>query len=362
MNIHSPFVTRTIPHDGWVEYHALLDGATLPTECWAAAVADFLAQGSRVLLSSDVWGSRESLSELPQAFLDTVGRLAPCSRLVSGASSRSPDYLRLHALSGLTPQKIESQDRVIGHFFEDAHARYCVLGDATGHDTSLSAGQQTEAVFASIEKALGQGGFDFRDVVRTWFYLDQILDWYGDFNRVRTEYFLRHGVFDHLVPASTGIGTANGARSALLAKVQAQRPKTELAMAMRVESPLQGEATAYGSSFSRAVELSDPVSNNLHISGTASIDTSGKSVHLGDTWAQMELTLQVVEALLEAQGMSWEDTVGGLAYFRNAEDMALWENLPPALRAMPVALTHCVVCRQDLLFELELQAAHTVRR
>jgi len=55
---------------------------------------------------------------------------------------------------------------------------------------------------------------DFSHVARTWLYLDNLLDWYDDFNVVRTSFFRKHDVFRGLVPASTGIGGSNHAISA----------------------------------------------------------------------------------------------------------------------------------------------------
>jgi len=94
-----------------------------------------------------------------------------------------------------------------------------------------------------------------RDTLRTWFYLDDSLDWYGDFNRWRDELFRREKVFEKRVPASTGIGAANAEGSAILAGLLAVTFKDSQASARTVPSPLQCSALDYGSSFSRALEL-----------------------------------------------------------------------------------------------------------
>lgn len=88
------------------------------------------------------------------------------------------------------------------------------------------------------------------NLVRTWLYLDHILDWYDDFNRVRNTFFERNGVFDGLVPASTGIGCANPHGSALVAKGLAVLPK-QPPPPRAVPSPLQCPANDYQSDVCR---------------------------------------------------------------------------------------------------------------
>ena len=43
----------------------------------------------------------------------------------------------------------------------------------------------------------------------------RILDWYGDFNRTRDAFFSSRGIFDGLVPASTGMAGSNPQGTAL---------------------------------------------------------------------------------------------------------------------------------------------------
>jgi len=63
------------------------------------------------------------------------------------------------------------------------------------------------------------------------------------------------------------------------------------------------------SSFSRGirVELNDIVI--LFISGTASVNERGESVHIGDFRAQTRRTFYNITALLASEGASWKDVV-----------------------------------------------------
>lgn len=261
-------------------------------------------------------------------------------------------------LSGTTSHELCLDDALVGRTYEDDDALYCFLGGVLPTDTSRSRTEQAREVFERIEMALAKVGMGYGEVVRTWLFLEDILDWYGDFNHVRTAFFEERGVFDGVVPASTGIGAANPAGAALVAGVYAIKPKHKAVSATPVRSPLQCPALQYRSSFSRAVEVEFPDRKHLLISGTASISPDGRSAHLGDVGKQIDLTMRVVGALLESRGMGWADATRMVAYFKSMRDAAHFieyceaQQLPP----LPVAWSHAAVCRDDLLFEVELDA------
>lgn len=254
------------------------------------------------------------------------------------------------------------EGKVVGALYEDADAEYCLIGDLIPDDLTVSQGEQTRNVFEKMDRILKSAGMDFLNVVRTWMYLTELLKWYDEFNVVRTQFFEEYGVFDSLVPASTGIGVANPAGAALITDLFAVKPKTDRIKIFEVESPLQCSATDYRSSFSRAVEVALPDHRSIYVSGTASIEPGGKTVYLDDVKKQIDLTMEVTEALLKGRDMGWEDTVRGIAYFKDIKNAPLFakyckdHNLPK----MPFALSHSDVCRDDLLFEIELDAVKAV--
>ena len=266
--------------------------------------------------------------------------------------------VELHALRGPDVEPIHLHGRVVGTVWQDARARYCELGDLRDVLTTHTPAQQTQRVLEDIIAALDQADMAFRHVYRTWFRNRDILGWYGDFNRVRTDYYARLKVFDGLLPASTGIGAGNPFGAALTAGLLAMDAKISGIGAATVESPLQDAARKYGSAFSRAVEVTLGEQRRLTISGTASIDRTGATVHVGDLAAQVNLTMQVVEALLESRGMHWADVTRGLAYFRRAADVAAYGRWEAAhgVGPLPVIVGTHTVCRPDLLYEIELDA------
>jgi len=262
------------------------------------------------------------------------------------------------ALSGIDPHPIHFNGRDMGFTYEDDCARYCRLRGVIPQDLTASRTEQTRSAFETMDAALKLNGFEFTDTVRTWIYLDRLLEWYDDFNAVRTQYFNETGIFDRMVPASTGIGAGNQYGSAIMMDVFAVKPKDDRLTVQEVVSPLQNPALDYKSSFSRAVEMVYPTHKNLLISGTASIDPSGETVHLDDPEKQIRLTMEVIKAILESRGMGWDDLFRGIAYFKDMDSLPIYERIAAELQIarFPLAISHADVCRDDLLFEIEVDA------
>jgi enamine deaminase RidA (YjgF/YER057c/UK114 family) len=269
--------------------------------------------------------------------------------------------LQAVAVSGLelTPLRLNGRD--IGFTYEDPNGRYCRLSGIIPQDVGASRMEQTRSAFETACAALNANGFEFTDTIRTWIYLDRLLEWYGDFNTVRTQYFNETGIFDHMVPASTGIGACNPFGAAITMDVLAVQPKNDLLKIQEIVSPLQNPALDYKSAFSRAIELACPTHRSVLISGTASIDPGGKTVYLDDPEKQIRLTMDVIKAILESRGMGWGDLFRGIAYFKNMDFLPIYRRIAEELgiSRFPLAVSHADVCRRDLLFEIEVDAVKT---
>ena len=95
------------------------------------------------------------------------------------------------------------------------------LDGDTVEDTDSAA--QAQRMITRAERILREQGLTFRNVIRTWFYLSQILDWYGEFNKARNALYDTYGILPTsrndrlLLPASTGIAgdTPQGAAGTL---------------------------------------------------------------------------------------------------------------------------------------------------
>jgi len=123
------------------------------------------------------------------------------------------------------------------------------------------------------------------------------------------------------------------------------------------------EAYAYSkpSSFSRGMRIDLNGFTILLISGTASIDENGVSVHIGDFRAQMKRTLFNISGLLEAEGCTWHDIVRTTCYLRdierdyeafNEERTAFFKD--QSVDPVPASTgIQAILCRPELLIEIE---------
>jgi enamine deaminase RidA (YjgF/YER057c/UK114 family) len=123
------------------------------------------------------------------------------------------------------------------------------------------------------------------------------------------------------------------------------------------------EAYAYAkpSSFSRGMRIVLNGITILLISGTASIDEAGRSVHIGDFRAQMRRTLANITGLLASEGCTWHDIVRTTCYLRdierdyeafNEERTAFYKE--QGLDPVPASTgIQAILCRPELLVEIE---------
>jgi len=258
--------------------------------------------------------------------------------------------------SSVEVRRFRSEGRTHAVVVEDTEARYCLFGGLGDLNPKSSRSAQTEHVLARLDHVLTRGGLVMADLVRTWFYNEDILDWYGDFNRVRTGYYQRRAFRTGAPPASTGVGGRYPDGVALGLAGWAMRPLDERAKALEVASPLQCPAPRYGSTFSRAVEIQGGASRRLFVSGTASIALTGESIHVGDMEKQITRTMEVIGAMLAARDFGWRDVDRATAYFKRAADLPYWTDWLErhGLEFLPCVAVEGTVCRDDLLFELEV--------
>jgi len=118
------------------------------------------------------------------------------------------------------------------------------------------------------------------------------------------------------------------------------------------------------SSFSRAMRVEVGNVVVLLISGTASVDEYGKSVHIGDFRAQTRRMFKNVSALLYHGGATWKDVVRTWYYLRdidrdyaafNEERTAFYKEV--GLDPLPASTgVQAKLCRPELLVEMEAVA------
>ena len=268
------------------------------------------------------------------------------------------------ALAGAPYHPLSLAGRAVGGWFEDAETRYCLLGNLLPARHDAAPEVQAREVFEQMEAALALAGFAITDLVRTWFYLSRMLEWYAEFNAVRNRFFTERGIFEHLVPASTGIGARNAAGTALVAGALAIRSQAGRPRIYAVPSPLQCPALDYRSAFSRAVEVVWRDARLLLISGTASIAPDGHSAHRGDIHGQIALTMEVVAAILAAREMGWEHATRAVVYLKSLADAPAFADYcrVNGIPRLPAVLAETDICRPELLFEIEIDAGEWQHR
>jgi enamine deaminase RidA (YjgF/YER057c/UK114 family) len=138
-------------------------------------------------------------------------------------------------------------------------------------------------------------------------------------------------------------------------------------------SSVLNEAHAYFPtpvSFSRGLVVEVPATARfLYISGTASIDEKGRTIHVGDFRAQCWRTFRNITELLRSEGASWQDIVRTSCYLRDIErdyeDFNQVRNYflrSQRLDPLPASTgIQARLCREDLLIEIEAIAVVTRR-
>ncbi len=139
-----------------------------------------------------------------------------------------------------------------------------------------------------------------------------------------------------------------------------------------VNQGVLNEAYQYAkpSSFSRGIRIDLNGVTILLISGTASIDENGHSVHIVDFRAQMRRTFRNVTGLLESEGCTWHDIARTTCYLRdidrdyeafNEERTAFYKE--QGLDPLPASTgIEAKLCRPELLVEIEAIAMFINRR
>jgi enamine deaminase RidA (YjgF/YER057c/UK114 family) len=258
----------------------------------------------------------------------------------------------------------------VGRAWNRNGSTFLILQDCHGKNgpkhSNPTRPDQAETMFRRAERILRDEGFSYGDVVRTWIYIADILDWYGDFNMARNRCYTDFGFLGPkggsssaetlYLPASTGIAGRNPAGSAAVMDLFAVRHDAGSSVRVRhITGTRQRSPFRYGSAFSRAVVVDEPDGKLILVSGTASIDEEGKSVHPGDCRAQILQTLQVISTLVEPEGATLEDLCEATVFLKRKGDLPLYLDIAEEKGLSSAPAVHVVadVCRDELLFELD---------
>ncbi len=335
------------------------DAAQQAETAWSA-LANALADHGASILEERVFLSPAALpaarAARARALADRDDGVGPTWLAVPSGEAGEFAGLCAHAVAGRAPPvplfldgRPGGRRWTLGHFS-------CVAG-VNLSDGANDPAAATQRLLADADRLLAAGNLGWPDVARTWFWLRDILHWYGDFNRVRNEGYRTRGLLRadgaHRLPASTGIGIApaNGSHGAM--DFIAESGAAPIARLLRAGR--QNPASAYGSAFSRATVSVTPFGRRIQVSGTASIGADGRTLHGGDPRGQIAETLRCVQAVLAEAGATDRDVVQALVYCRTpAVERFYREEFSAPPFEGPILIAD--ICRDDLLFEVECLA------
>src|SRR5262249_9372495 len=199
-----------------------------------------------------------------------------------------------------------------------ARARIVHLGDQTSLHTGNIYGsgedvfEEAYDMFRVAEDLLADAGMSFGNIVRTWIHVRDIDRDYAALNKARREFFRRCGI--ERPPASTCVqGIPSSGAHDFSMSLHVATSHRGLAIAT-IHTPLLNEAWTYGADFSRGLRIAEANKVTLYVSGTASIDEAGRTVHVGDFEAQVDRMLDNIASLLARQGASFEDVASAVTY------------------------------------------------
>jgi enamine deaminase RidA (YjgF/YER057c/UK114 family) len=224
-------------------------------------------------------------------------------------------------------------------------------------------------ILENAEGILRRNGASYKDVARTWFYLSEILDWYPDFNRARSEKYGEFGIMPGpgdarlLLPASTGIGADAPSGAAASMDLLAVVENDERTPSVRkLTNQGQLDAFRYGAAFSRGAVISEDDVTVIQVSGTAAIDEHGVSLYPGDIRSQINCTLDKVQTLLGQERAGLGAIFAATVFVKRPEYAEVFREVVAdrGLAELPAVCVVADVCREELLFEIDAETV--VRR
>jgi enamine deaminase RidA (YjgF/YER057c/UK114 family) len=278
----------------------------------------------------------------------------------------------IHALpANQAALRFVSADRTSGWYWCTEATKYLLLqcSGQCGHD---DAGRQrfekaASEVLEDAKRTLTQEGFSFGDVARTWFYIYDIAAQYDVFNAVRNREYGNLGLAPRQgqplrLPASTAVGATPANGSPLAASFLAAKPQS-LDRIRRLSNPGQREAFDYGASFARATHIQERDRTLIYVSGTAAIGQTGQTLYVGDPTGQIDCTLGKLQMLLGAASASLDQAVSANVFVKTPEVYTHYLRIAKArgLENLPAVPVVADLCREDLLFEIDLEVVTSAR-
>lgn len=263
-----------------------------------------------------------------------------------------------------TPDKLVKKRLSMKHLLVKKNGRRHLWSTrlcAGAFDAAPSSGQQTRHIFDGLIDTLSDlGGRLSAHCVRTWIYLRNVDVFYQGMVDSRRELFNSEGLrADTHYIASTGIEGACSHRYDVVSMDAYSILDLEPGQISYLNDFDRLCATKdYSVTFERGTCVAYADRAHHLISGTASIDSEGNVVHVGDVMRQLERTLENIEALLRSGGARLSDMMHFIVYLRDSADYArINDRLREQFPDLPMVIVQGAVCRPEWLIEIEGIAA-----
>lgn len=373
--MNTQYYVKTIPREGWDDVYLttvarspLTDEASV--ERLFQSLAKTASDGGISFLQEKIYGvcaEMETILHIRARVYDERGLQAPPPTFIEGVPCVGGLVAGVQII-GVVPRSDEVRvhtlthdDAVVGRELRTPSHRMLFFTAVSGFEagSELSVTEQAARMFERTRTLLAAHDLSPKHIVRTWIYMARILDWYGEFNRVRTRYFREFGIIDGdsfgVLPASTGIQGKRLEGEECFMDVLAVAADEASANATPMNNARQNEAYDYGSSFSRGMAVGPDDQPTLYISGTASIDTRGHTIHHGDEQGQVMETLLDIASLLDSKDARLRDIMHATAYCKGESDYRAFERIRDHLdmKDIPFVPVLADVCRDELLFEVD---------
>jgi enamine deaminase RidA (YjgF/YER057c/UK114 family) len=220
-----------------------------------------------------------------------------------------------------------------------------------------SAAEQTDDVFNRLIGTLATHGAELaNNCVRTWIYVKDVDVFYQDMVAARTALFEQHGLTrDTHYLASTGIeGACSHRYDVVLMDAYSILGLLPEQVSYLTAYDRLCDTKDYNVTFERGTRIAYADRAHHFISGTASIDPSGKVLHAGDVQRQLERALDNVDALLRSGESRLEDMTHFIVYLRDPSDQpGIEAYLAERYTDVPRLTVRGAVCRPEWLVEVE---------
>lgn len=263
--------------------------------------------------------------------------------------------------------------------FKNGNQWLFIAQDIDAGETTIEADKtafekSTDRSLVTLFNNLKYFGFNFHDLLHTWYYIPQITGYsnqkerYQIFNKYRRQIFAKQSDTNRPVaffPASTGIGCDNVCLntsaiafrsdtfvSAHTMENEHQVPAHEYPQQVSVETPL----------FSRGMCLLSKKSAMIFVSGTASI-IAAKTVCENDIAGQVHQTIKNIHGLLLQNAMKHglaspvkigESIQYAIVYIKREADYPVVKDICRKFFGnIPILFVKADICRSNLLVEME---------